>query len=316
MVLIDLRPVDADRPDAAGEYALHLTGALVRLAVHTDLTVVEPGFRGPLPPGETLLLPAGGRPVPGYRCLTAVHELAPLRSGLLGFGGRFRAAFAASRSAVVIAPSEAVADALVRYLRVPAERVAVVQPGLEPAFSRTSREEAEAARRRFGLPDRYLLTYGDAQLARRAWEGAVTPPQAGLVMAADLDATRDRLPALLSGAVGVLICQHLNGCPMRALQAMACGAPPVVPDDGAFPEVVRDGGLTVRAGRLEDWSDAISALYRSGPLRAQLSGRGRELAAGLSADRAARRVLTLLEPGQAADEDKRVGAVDSDHLEP
>lgn len=316
MVLIDLRPVDADRPDAAGEYALQITGALVRLAVHADLTVIEPGFTGPLPAGETLLLPAGGRPVPGYRCLTAVHELAPLRSGLLGFRGRFRAAFAASRSAVVIAPSEAVAEALVRYLRVPAERVALVPPGLEPGFSRTSREEAEAARTRFGLPERYLLVYGDAGVARRAWEGAATPAKAGLVLMEDLGAGRDQLPALLSGSIGVLLCEPLNGCPIRALQAMACGAPPVVPDDGAFPEVVRDGGLTVRAGRLEDWSDAIAALYRSGPLRAQLSGRGREIAGLLSAETAARRVLALLERGQAADEQQRKGTGDADHLEP
>ena len=77
---------------------------------------------------------------------------------------------------------------------------------------------------------------------------------------------------------------------------MACGAPPVVADDGAFPEVVRDGGLTVRAGNLADWSEAISALYRSRPLRMQLSARGRELADGFSAERAARRVLELLQP--------------------
>jgi len=316
MLLIDLRPVDAARPDAAGEYALQLTGALVRLAVHADLTVLEPGFTGPLPAAETLFLPAGGRPVPGYRCLTAVHELAALRSGLLGFGRRFGIAFAASRSAVVIAASEAVADALVRYLRVPAERVVLIQPGIEPGFARTSRDEAEAARVRFGLPERYLLAYGDARLARRAWEGAVTPAGAAVVPAEGLGADRDQLPALLSGAIGVLLFESLNGCPMRALQAMACGTPPVVPDDGAYPEIVRDGGLTVRAGRLEDWSEAISALYRSGPLRAQLSGRGRELAAGLSAERAARRVLALLQPGQASDEHQGIGAGDPDHLEP
>ena len=69
-----------------------------------------------------------------------------------------------------------------------------------------------------------------------------------------------------------------------------------MPDDGAFPEAVRDAGLTVRAGNLADWSEAISALYRSRPLRVQLSARGREIAAGLTAERAARKVLGLLQP--------------------
>ena len=81
-------------------------------------------------------------------------------------------------------------------------------------------------------------------------------------------------------------------------------------------ESVVDGGLTVRAGRLEDWSDAISALCRSGPLRAQLSERGREIAGTFSADAAARRVLALLQRGQAADDQQRKSAGDADHLEP
>src|SRR5437660_187751 len=77
-LIVDLRTVDAARPDAAGEYALQLTEALAGLAVHHDVTVVEPGFRGSLPAGDVLLLPAGGRPEPGYRCLAWVHDLAPL----------------------------------------------------------------------------------------------------------------------------------------------------------------------------------------------------------------------------------------------
>jgi hypothetical protein len=295
VLIVDLRPLNPAWPDAAGEYALQLTGALVRKAVHSDITVLEPGFQGPLPAGEVLFQPAGGRPSRHHRCIVAVHDLAHLRSGLLGFPGRFRTAFATSRSDRVMVPSEAVAEALARYLRVPAQRIAIVPPGLEPGSGRTSFEEAEAARMEFGLPDRYLLAFGDGDLARRAWAGAATPAEgAGLVLADDLRPRRERLPALLSRAVGVLLCETSNGCPIRALQAMACGCPPVVPADGAFPEIVRDAGLTVRGGELADWSDAISALYRSGPLRIQLSRRGRELASGLTAERAAEKALDLL----------------------
>jgi glycosyltransferase involved in cell wall biosynthesis len=295
MLIVDLRRVDPERPDAAGEYALQLTGALVRLAVHADLTVLEPGFKGPLPGGEVLLLPAGGRPLPGRRCFTAIHELVPLRAGIGGFRRRFGAAFAASRSERVLAPSEAVAEDLTRYLRVPADRVAIVRPGLEPEYSRTSREAAEAARAEFALPQRYLLTFGDAALAERAWAGATTPSEgAGLAPVERLRPDREQLRALLSGAVGALFAERLNGNPIRALQAMACGTPPIVADDGAFPELVRDGGLTVSRESAADWSEAVSALYRSGPLRMQLSARARELAAEQTAERAARQVLSLL----------------------
>jgi len=297
VLIVDLRRVDPVRPDPPGEYALQLVGALVRIAVHAEITVLEPGYEGPLPAAGTLFQPAGGRPSPRHRCIVAVHDLAHLRSGLLGFGRRFATAFATSRSDVVIAPSEVVAEALALYLRVPAGRLAIVQPGLEPRFARTSAVEAATLRAELGLPERYLLAFGDTALARRAWSGATTPAEgAGLVLAEELRVERTRLPALLSGAVGVLLCESLNGCPIRALEAMACGSPPVVPDDGAFPEVVRDGGLTVRAGNLADWSEAISALYRSRPLRMQLSARARELAGLLTAERAARKVLELLQP--------------------
>jgi len=294
-LLIDLRSVDPVHPDAAGEYALQLTAALVDLAVHSDLTVVEPGFKGPLPAAQHLLLPAGDAPRPGYRSLAFVHELAPLGSGLRGFRARFGAAFAASRSERVLAPSEAVADALTRYLRVPPDRVAIVRPGLEAEYTRASCEAAEAARAEFALPQRYLLAFGDAALAERAWTGATTPSEgAGLAHVERLRPDRERLRALLSGAVGALFAERLNGNPIRALQAMACGTPPIVADDGAFPELVRDGGLTVSHESATDWSEAISALYRSGPLRMQLSARARELAAAQAAERAARQVLALV----------------------
>ena len=295
MLIVDLRQVDPERPDAAGEYALQLTSALVRLAVHADVTVLEPGFEGALPSGELLLLPAGGRPQPGRRCFTAIHELAPLRAGIRGFRRRFGAAFAASRSERVLAPSEAVGEALTRYLRVTADRVAIVRPGLEPGYSRTTREAAEAARTVFGLPQRYLLSFGDAGPAERAWAGATTPSEgAGLVMVERLRPDREQLRALLSGAVGALFTERLNGNPIRALQAMACGTPPIVADDGAFPELVRDGGLTVAPESTADWSEAISALYRGTALRRQLSARARELATAHTAERAAREVLALV----------------------
>lgn len=294
-LIIDLSSVDPVRPDPAGEYALQLTGALVRLAVHADVVVLEPGFRGPLPNAEVLLLLAGGRPRPGYRCFTAVHELARLQSGLAGFGRRFRTAFATSRSEWVIAPSAAAADAIVRHLRVAPASIATVLPGIDPGFGRTTREEADSARSEFGLPQRYLLAFGDPALAEAAWAGAATPAEgAGLVHAERLRPPRDRLPALLSGAVGVLIREEDGGNPIRALQAMACGSPPLVAGGGSFAEVVRDGGLTISPDRPADWSEAISSLYRSRPLRAQLSNRGRELAELFSADRAARSVLGLL----------------------
>ena len=301
-LIVDLRAVDAARPDPPGEYALQITAALVRVTPHLTVTVLEPGYQGTVPAFGTLLTPAGGTPRPGRRCITALHEVAGLERPLAGLADRFRAAFVLNRSERVLVPSTFAAEALGRHLRAGPAKVQVVLPGVEPAFRRSSREEAARLRRELGLPERYLLAYGDQDLAVRAFAAAHVPSGAGLIDAERLSPTRDQLAPLLSGATGALFCQPRASGAMRALQAMACGTPPVVPADGAFPEVVRDGGLTIplptspsRSGAgLRAWTDAISALYRSDALRTQLSRRGRELAAQLTAERAARAVAGLL----------------------
>lgn len=302
MLIVDLRAVDAARPDPAGEYALQITTALVRVTPHLDVTVLEPGYRGPMPTSGTLLMPAGGTPRPGHRCITAIHDVKGLERPLAGLAGRFRGAFVLNRSERVLVPSTFAADALGRHLRGGPAKVHVVLPGIEPSFKRSSRDEAARVRQELGLPERYLLAYGDQDLAGRAFAAARVPCDAGLIDADRLSPTREQLAPLLSGAGGALFCESRACGAMRALQAMACGTPPVVPDDGAFPEVVRDGGLTIpmapspsqgRAG-FRAWTDAISALYRSDALRAQLSGRGRDLAQQLTAERAARAVAGLL----------------------
>ena len=301
-VVVDLHAVDAHRPDAAGEYALQLTGALLNLGAHAEFVILEPGWRGSYPGGDFLLLPAGGSPRPGYQSIAAVHDLrhllGPRRRNPLAVARQSLAtAWTARRSDHVIAPSETVADGLVRYLRVPANAVTLVRPGLDGSFLRSSRDAADALRRELGLPERYLLAFGDRGLAIRAWAGAAVPAGAGLVHESDLAVDRDRIARLLSGAIGCLFAVPAAGNPIQALQAMACGSPPIVPGDAAFPEVVRDGGITVRLEVAADWSEAISALYRSRPLRTQLSARGRQLAAELTAERAARSVLGLLQLG-------------------
>jgi glycosyltransferase involved in cell wall biosynthesis len=76
--------------------------------------------------------------------------------------------------------------------------------------------------------------------------------------------------------------------------AMACGSPPIAGTDGAYPEVVRDGGLLADPAHVSEWSECVAALYRSRALRARLSQQAMKLAADLTAENAARALLPLL----------------------
>lgn len=61
------------------------------------------------------------------------------------------------RAAAVVADSRATQQDLARLLGVDAARVAVVYPGVSPRFRPLPREEIEPARRRLGLPERFVL---------------------------------------------------------------------------------------------------------------------------------------------------------------
>ena len=295
--MIDLRPALAETP--GGEYALHLVAGLGRLELAHSLQVLAPGGSQDAPPaGDVLLLPAGGLPRPGYRVVAAVsdlsHPLSPRRFGILAAARRgLGVAFRAHRSDRLFAPSRLVAEGLVRYLRARPEAVAVVTPGLEPWFTRTSAATVDDLRAELELPDRYILAWGDPRRAREAFAAAEKPRDAGLVLLEELSSRRERWPALLSGAVGTLLLDRACGCPIFALMAMACGSPPVVTGDGAYPELVRDGGLV--AADAAELRDAVAALFRSRALRSMLSTQARRLASSLTAEASALQLLPLLD---------------------
>jgi hypothetical protein len=298
-VVIDLRESDPGSCDPADEYARHLTSGLLEVGGH-HYTILEPGSHGPLPAADVLLLPAGGAPRPGIRSVACVpdlkHLFAARRMGVLASVRRGLAvAFTAHRADRLFAPSRFVADALMRYLRVRREGVQVVPPGVEATFTRTSMAAADALREELDLGDRYCVASGDRWLAEAAFEAAETPSDARLIHLETLRLGPDRLPALLSGAVAVLLTDPACCCPIRALQAMACGSPPIAAADAAYPEVVRDGGLTPDAKDVEEWAGCLSAVYRSKALRARLSQRAMQIAGELSARRAALTVLPLLD---------------------
>lgn len=83
---------------------------------------------------------------------------------------------------------------------------------------------------------------------------------------------------------------------LAALDASAAGVPVLVADGGALPErVEQGGGMVARSGDVSAWAEALSALQGDpGTLRALGDG-GRQAAADLTWDRAARAHLAVYE---------------------
>lgn len=226
---------------------------------------------------------------------------------------RAKAKSAAKRAARIIAVSEWVRGQIVELYGVPAERVSLVQNGVEPAFQPLR----DADRERFacllgavGITRPYLATMGGAarrgaaiaidawsELVRRGYPhqllvfGEQGPPSHGIVRLAPND---DTYRLLLSGADLLLYPTEMEGFGLPGLEAAACGTPSVCAPIGPLPEVLGNAAL---------WCDrdaaAIAAMADRALSDSSLMARhvraGIERAAGFTWDKAADDLVCVYE---------------------
>lgn len=218
-----------------------------------------------------VLLALDGRPRfrPGARTVTLIesvgHLVARRAYGPLEWlRENWRTASAARRSDHLLTPSTAVAAGLERHLGVRAERVSALP--LPPRLRRARREEVEELRARLGLPDRYLVLAGG--------RSSLKLPDLGLPLLPEPPAEAPELAALLSGALAWLNPSAYAGDALGALEAMACGAPPVVAATGALPYAVGAAGMILDPADPDAWREAVDTLAADAELRARLVANG------------------------------------------
>jgi glycosyltransferase involved in cell wall biosynthesis len=145
--------------------------------------------------------------------------------------------------------------------------------------------EAMAGIARRGLPHLLVLVVGPAPDREHpeSLEAAATaelPDFPGRVVRV-LKPSNHELAALMGGADAFCLPSLMEGFGLTALEAMSCGAPVVVSDRGALPEVVGEAGLVVppTAPAVEEAlvrvltdQDLAARLRRQGPARAALFG--------------------------------------------
>jgi glycosyltransferase involved in cell wall biosynthesis len=274
---------------------------------------------------EQVVLPgaARGRPIwsltntaplvrPG---VVVVHDLAA-SVGPQWFAGSMRLYAATVRRGArhaerVITVSQAVRGELLA-LGVPAERIVVVPPAIDPRFAPASEEAVNAVRERLDLARDYALLVGwadprkDAATAVAAHHEVIADTPHDLVLAGGSHPTfarvqiprspsarivgrlsDDDLVALLTGASVLLYPSRYEGFGLPPLEALACGTPTVASDIPAVRESTAGRVRLAPVGDVTAWASAL----RDG-LRGQLScdsapsrlsaAIGQELAAALS----------------------------------
>ena len=200
-------------------------------------------------------------PVP---MVVTLHDLAPLKRqgeylrSMLRFKLRYLAVQRATR---VIVPTYAVADEAETVLDIPRSRIAVIPKAPAPALHARSAEEVSAVRRRFSLPDRYLVWVGTmrtpdprkrvAALTRTARSMPLVLVGPTAQWAHELPGVKltgavsdDELAAIYTGAHALVFPSDDEGFGLPPVEALACGTPVAASDVPALREVL-DGCATL-----------------------------------------------------------------------
>ena len=210
----------------------------------------------------------------------------------------------------VIAISEATRRDLARYFRLDPARVTVTPLAADARFVPQPAPVVQAARQRYGLPERYVLFLASNKPHKNlaglvaSWPAVVRRhPGARLVVAGHWDerfpaarrlteefglqdsvcfagpiAEAD-LPAVYSGAAVFVFPSFYEGFGLPVLEAMACGAPVVCSNTSSLPEVAGAAAHLVDPHDTVALAEAISTVLADEDAAAALRRRGLNQAA-------------------------------------
>ncbi len=243
--------------------------------------------------------------------MIVIHDAAALRHPgwyspvYAAWQGRILPALA-RRALHVVTVSEFSRGELIELLGIPAEGIAVVPGGVDPAF--TPNADAEWARRELGLTRPYVLSVA-SQTARKNLRALVPlaadvevvvagghRPQfareEGLEPLRHLGAVPEHLlPGLYAGAAAFALPSLYEGFGLPVLEAMACGTPVVASDVTALPETA---GGAARLAPPDQVAEAVTDLLADSAERQRLREAGLSRAREFTWDRTARGVDAVL----------------------
>jgi glycosyltransferase involved in cell wall biosynthesis len=221
-------------------------------------------------------------PVP---MVVTLHDLSSLRrlSEYLRSGVRLRLRHLAVQRAVrVIVPTETVAREAQSGLGLEADRVTVIHAAADSMMHRRPEQEIAAVRKRFGLPDSYLLWVGGLRHpdpGKHVRRLVSTPRELPLVLVGPTrpwahelpdvtltgEVSDEELAAIYSGARALVVLSEHEGCGLPAVEALACGTPVVACETSALREVLNGRATFVEPGDTLAMIRAAEAIERPAP---------------------------------------------------
>ncbi len=245
------------------------------------------------------------------------------------------------RAARIFADSESTRDDLIRFFRVPPEKILVVYPAYDAQLYQPMRDAAriESVKAKYRLSGDYVLTIGTIQprknyvrlveamkrlairdlrlviVGKRGWlsdEFFTRIPISNLqspisnlhspISILDYVPATD-LPALISGARVFAFPSLHEGFGLPILEAQACGTPVVCSMTSSLPEAAGDAALFFDPLDVDAIAGALARALTDDVLRAKLIARGFENVKRFSWEVSARQILRAFE--ETEDEGRR-----------
>jgi len=232
----------------------------------------------------------------------------------------------------IITVSEFSKQEILKYFDVPENKIEVVYNGIDSHFYRRSQDEINEVRKKYQLPEKYLLYVGNIRPHKNiaglvnayahAWrEDKSIPPlvlcgiwQQGYDVFRELNTFSRRekklikqqvfspgymnyrdLPAFYSGAEAFLYLSFYEGFGIPPLEAMACGIPVVASSTSAIPEICGDSALLVPPDEPEVVADAILKVLDDREERFRLNQHAKERLKNFSWDFSGEQHLKIYE---------------------
>lgn len=264
------------------------------------------------------------RSLPAHRTVVTFHDATVTKVETVSRSTRLSLRYslmAIRKAAMVIAVSQHSRRDFLNLVVYPEDRVKVVYSGIDPSFQ--VMPDREALKRRYNLPDKYILNVGHtlsyANLERvflvldclvRGYGMDIYLVRVGDRFTSEQDMLLDKLnlrervvqlgklplrdlPAIYNCAEVLLFPVLYAGFGFPPLEAMACGTPVVCSNRGSLPEIVGDAAIMTDPEDHQQMAAQIAALLTDGGLRDAYRAKGLQQARRYSWDETARNILKI-----------------------
>jgi glycosyltransferase involved in cell wall biosynthesis len=232
--------------------------------------------------------------------------------------------YSANRAAIVLADAQATKFDLIEHYGINANKIRVVYPGYDEGLVPIKDEtQLATSRRKYGLPEQYLLFVGTLQprknIARLVqafaqWRSASNNLEVSLVLAGQKGWLYDEswiegvdgvivpgyideadIASLYSGALALVFPSLFEGFGFPVVEAMRCETPVLCSTTSSLPELAGEAALLVDPLKVDAIADGIKQLVENAQLRRSLIERGRRQVQKFTWDNAAQQALQALE---------------------